>query len=55
MPFRLLNQSVTKTTVDYEGIDFYAFTHLLKKYKDFVIDTHMLNKVNVGPINPEKG
>ena len=59
MPFRLFNQSVTKTKIDYEGINFSAFTHLLRKDRDFMIDMHMhmhmLNKINVGSINPEKG
>ena len=57
MPFRLFNQSVTKTKIDYEGINFSAFTHLLGKDRDFMIDMHMhmLNKINVGSINPEKG
>ena len=55
MPFRLFNQSVTKTKIDYKGINFSAFTHLLRKDRDFMIDMHMLNKINVGSINPEKG
>ena len=55
MPFRLFNQSVTKTKIDYERINFSAFTPLLGKNRDFIIDMHMLNKVYVGSINPEKG
>ena len=55
MPFRLFNQSVTKTKIDDKGINFSAFTHLLRKDRDFMIDMHMLNKINVGSINPEKG
>ena len=55
MPFRLFNQSVTKTKIDYEGINFSAFTHLLRKDRVFMIDMHVLNKINVGSINPEKG
>ena len=54
MPFRLFNQSVTKTKIDYKGINFSAFTHLLRKDRDFMIDMHMLNKINFSSINPEK-
>ena len=45
MPFRLFNQSVTRTRVGYKGIDFSAFTHPLRKDRDFVID--MLLRINI--------
>ena len=35
---RLFNQSVTKTKVGFEGIDFSGFTHLLRTDRDFMID-----------------
>ena len=44
MPFRLFNQSVTKTKIDYKGINFSAFTHLLRKDRDFMIDMFFKNK-----------
>ena len=53
MPFRLFNQSVTKTKIDYEEIDFSAFTHLLRKDRDFTID--MVIRMNISKVRPKEG
>ena len=53
MPFRLFNQSVTKTKIDYEGIDFSAFTHLLRKDRDFMID--MVIRMNISKVRLKEG
>ena len=53
MPFRLFNQNVTKTKIDYEGIDFSAFTHLLRKDRDLTID--MVIRMNISKVRLKEG
>ena len=53
MPFRLFNQNVTKTKIDYEGIDFSAFTHLLRKDRDFTVD--MVIRMNISKVRLKEG